>query len=140
MKISRILFFGISMVLSSCAFLHHTQIGEIDNRTEGEPFEILASETGINLKEAKSLLQAVTSSKTTSQHIGQASEIIGAFQMGPRTGNLIFDDSYSDIILEAIIRKCPNGKISGLNSIRESNKYPVVSGEIVKITGYCHYK
>ena len=33
--------------------------------------------------------------------------------------------------------ECPSGKLTGLMSVRESRKYPVISGEIVKVTGYC---
>lgn len=122
--------------LSSCAILHHTQVGEIDNRKRGKPFELLVSETGVNIKEARDILKATSKSKQAKQ-MDDLAGIISLFQMGPRTGNMVFDDSYADEILELIAQECPSGKVTGLNSIRETAKYPVVSGEIVKVTGYC---
>ncbi len=128
----------VTMVfLSSCAILHHTQIGEINSGSLGQPFQILVSETGINIEEIGSLMKASTSSKAARQDIGNVGAILGLFQMGPKTGNMVFSTDYADYILAALLEKCPEGRISGLNSIRETNKYPIVSGEIIKVTGYC---
>jgi hypothetical protein len=71
------------------------------------------------------------------QQAGQLSEIISMFQMGPRTGNLVFNDTYAEGILLNLYQACPSGRITGLMSIRETRKYPVISGEIIKVTGYC---
>ena len=58
--------------------------------------------------------------------------------MGPRTGEPVWSsDTYADKVYLGLYEKCPSGQITGLTSIREINKYPVVSGEIVKITGFC---
>ena len=56
--------------------------------------------------------------------------------MGPKTGNPVFDDTYSDALAEMLL-KCPSGQISGLVSVRESAHYPIVSGEVIKLVGYC---
>ena len=127
----------VAIVLcTSCVYLHHAQIGEIDNRLKGNFFDIKVSEMGINLDEAARIVSAV-GGKREGQIAGQAAFWIGLFQMGPRTGNTVFNDTYAENLLRSLHERCPSGKITGLNSIRETNKYPVISGEIIRITGYC---
>lgn len=124
--------------LIGCAFLHHAQLGEIDSTvvSKGRKFEILLSETGVNLQEAAAIGAAITRHQKTSEAIGNVGAIIGLFQMGPRTGNPVYDDKYADKLFDLLQKEC-RGTVTGLMSIRETAKYPVVSGEIVKIVGYC---
>jgi hypothetical protein len=135
--------FGFSILaifsLTSCVYLHHVQISDIDQRRlkQLEKFEIMVSETGVNLDEATSIARGLTSSKKTREQLDQINSLISLFQMGPRTGNLVFNDTYAEPILELILSRCPSGQITGLTSLREMKKYPVISGEIVKITGWC---
>ena len=119
--------------------MHHTQVGEVDSKIvlEGTKFEILVSETGFNFKEAANVGQALSKSDKTKEDIGQAQAILSLFQMGPRTGNHVFSPKYADKLFSLIRKECPSGRISGLTSVRETAKYPVISGEIVKIIGYC---
>lgn len=119
--------------------MHSTQLGEIDSRviSKGRKFQILVSETGVNLDEAANILKATTTHGQTQSEIGQAQAILGFFQMGPRTGNQVYNDTYADALFDLLRKECPKGRISGLMSVRESAKYPVISGEIVKLTGYC---
>lgn len=121
-------------LLSGCAFLHHVQVGEVDARKDmvGIPFDIKVSEVGVSVEEAGRIARAADSKAGS-----DAAAIIGLFQMGPRTGNPVYDEHYADKIIYQIYEKCPNGKITNLMSIRETRKYPVISGEIVKITGIC---
>lgn len=141
MEISRLKFFSLValLFLSGCTILHKTQIGEIDSKaiSHGQRFEILLSETGVNLKEAAQIARAFTNSSQTSNQIKEVEEFISYFQMGPRTGNMVFNDRYADAVPQILLTKCPSGRISNLMCIRETAKYPVVSGEIVKIIGYC---
>ena len=129
----------IALIMSSCTILHRTQISEIDAKAvaHGQRFEILLSETGVNLKEAAQIARAFTNSQQTSQQIKEVEQFISYFQMGPRTGNMVFNDKYPDAISGILMVKCPSGHISSLMSIRETAKYPVVSGEIIKLIGYC---
>lgn len=116
--------------LSSCAVLHHVQVGSIDNTQAPEeivtPFDIKVSETGVNTDEAGSL-----------SNQNEIATAIALFQMGDRTGNPVYNEKYAEGIIHSILEKCPSGKITNLMSIREARKYPVISGEIVKITGVC---
>ena len=139
MKTIKILGLFSLLLLSGCAIIHHTQVGEVDSKTvlKGQKFEIRVSETGVSFKEAAQIGKSLTNHQGTSDDIGQAQKILSMFQMGPSTGNHVFSDDYADLIFDKIKQKCPNGKISGLTSIRETAKYPVVSGEIVRILGYC---
>ncbi len=131
----------VSMGFSTgCAILHKAQIGEIDNRSEfvGVPFEIKVSETGVDLAEAAKIQKGLfAESGREANALGDAAAIISLFQMGPRTGAPVFSDKYAEKLVYALHQQCPTGRITGLNSIREMRKYPVISGEIVKITGLC---
>ena len=85
------------IILSSCAIKHHVQMGDIDRPVDKklQPFDIKVSETGVNLKQASEIVSSVTKDNKRAEKI---QEIISLFQMGPRTGNLIFNEKYADII------------------------------------------
>jgi len=128
--------FLFAIFLSSCAIKHHVQVGDI-KRAPGKklaPFEILLSETGFDVQQAGDLVSAVTKDQGRAQEIA---DMIAMFQIGPRTGAPVFNETYADVLPKLILKKCPTGKVTGLLLIRESNQYPVVSGEIVKVKGYC---
>ena len=136
MHLSFILLFSL---LPACAFLHHVQVSDIDQR-QGEkwdPIDIKLSEMGIDVKQASSLVKGIARSGKGKKTADSIQRLIGAFQMGPKTGNIVFDDSYAEDLLLRIYEQCPSGKLTGLMSIRETMKYPVISGEIIKVTGYC---
>ena len=125
--------------ITGCTTLHSIQFGNIDSKTvlEGQRFEVLVSEVGFNIDEAAAIAAVAVASAGHAKEAGAAGDIIKLFQVGPRTGNPVFDEKYSDKVMQFLKLKCPSGQITGLTSIRESAKYPVVSGEIVKLVGYC---
>lgn len=124
--------------LGACAQLHHVQLSDIDDRSASlESFEVKVSETGINLTEAKDIAKMVIKNKSVQEKMDQINDIISLFQMGPRTGNIVFVENYAQKIPELIADRCGGRAVTGVTSIRESRKYPVISGEIVKIKGYC---
>lgn len=120
-----------------CAILHHAQVGMIDNRagSSAVPIEIMVSEAGVNLDEAADIARA-TGSRTGDDAAGLA-KMIAFFQIGPRTGNPVYNERYAEKVLSLIHEQCPSGRVTGLMSVREMRKYPVISGEIIKITGFC---
>lgn len=127
----------LTPLVGSCAILHHVQLGDVDDRGgRGAPFDIKVNETGINLGEAVKIASAFAG-KADGRRMGEAESIISMFQMGPRTGNHVYNDAYAEGLLRAIYDRCPSGRVTGLVAIRETRKYPVISGEIVKILGYC---
>ncbi len=131
------LFAICAIALSGCAHLHHVQIGQIDNRKAliDVPFEILMSETGVSTEDVAAIARATRTN--AGKDAGNVAAIIGLFQMGPRTGNPVYSERYAEKLVYEIYRKCPSGRVSNLVSIREMRKYPVISGEIVKVTGVC---
>ena len=138
----RILLLSI-LFFQGCAYIHHTQVGDVVSNKAyvSVPFEVLVSETGINIQEAGQIGKAVIQDKNAGDNVAAVAAIIGLFQMGPRTGNPVYSgDTYADKVYFALYEKCPSGQITGLQSTRETSKYPVVSGEIVKIRGLCLQK
>ncbi len=127
----------ISLMTSHCAILHHVQVGDIDTRQAGSEFTVMVSETGVDLREAKNIAQAVVRDSDTQRDIEAIHTIIALFQFGPTTGYKVYNDAYTDGIVTMLIQSCPSGRISGLTSIRETRKYPVISGEITKIQAKC---
>ena len=123
-----------ALSLSSCAHLHHAQLGQIDNRSDmvGIPFEIKLSEMGVSTEEAGHIARALGA-----KGANEAAALIGLFQMGPRTGNLVYDEHYAENLIYQIYKECPSGQVTDLMSVRETRKYPVISGEIIKVTGTC---
>lgn len=138
MKINNYFLSLIAIAFSSCAMLHHVQLGEVvgSSSYNAVPFDIKISETGINIGELKEVSK-VFLNKHGDKTADDAAAIIGLFQMGPRTGNTVYSKDYARNLIQLIYEKCPSGNVSGLMSIRETRKYPVISGEIVKVTGYC---
>jgi hypothetical protein len=129
------------MLFSSCAIVHHVQVGDIESKKNyvRMPFEMKVSETGVDFREAGKLAQVVANNQAGNQ-IKQIADIIALFQMGPMTGNPVFNEKYADGLAKSIYTKCPSGNITGLVMIRETAKYPIVSGEIMKIKGFCLQK
>lgn len=129
--------FLFSGSLTGCAILHHVQVGNIDNLDSKArvPFEILMSEVGVSTEEIGKMARATNS--RGGDNVADAAAIISLFQIGPRTGNPVYNAKYAEKLIYEIYQRCPSGNVTGLMSIREMRKYPAISGEIVKVTGYC---
>lgn len=124
----------------SCAQLYHIQIGEMDDDPAYDyvPIDIKVSEWGVDIQQAGKL--AKMSRTKLGATTDKVAEIIGLFEMGPHTGYGVFSDKYANEVAVALYQKCPDGVITGVQSIRENRSYPVISGEIIKVTGYCKIK
>lgn len=122
-----------------CAVLHSAQVGDIDSQTvmEGKRFEIRLAELGVDLEEVGKLANNAGKSLKREEETNAVVEIIKMSNMGPSTGYPVFDVAYSDALIDRIKEACPSGRVSGLVSVRESADYGLVSGEIVKLIGYC---
>ncbi|MFT6114208.1 MAG: hypothetical protein ACJA10_001149 [Oleispira sp.] len=124
-------------LLTACARLDHVQIGEID-QSQGSliPFNVQVSQFGFEAAAAAEIGR-VASNGQTSQNFQQIRNVLALINMGPRTGNPVFDDEYGNKVMEYIYAECPTGKLTGLTSVREAKSLGPVSGEIVRISGYC---
>ena len=130
---------ALPLLLSSCAVLHHAQLGDIDNTPASvrkTPIDLKVSEFGFSAREATGAAKLFMN-KGQQKTADQAQAIWQLFHMGPSTGDPVFSDTYADDIAQKLLLQCPSGNFSGLTMIRESAKYPIISGEIVKIIGYC---
>ena len=136
----------LSLVLvltSGCAVLHHVQMSDVDTRAQyvAVPIEVKVSETGVDMGDVKAISEGITRGNNGGgsgrNAVGDIAAIIEMFQIGPRTGAPVYTDKYAEKIIYQLHTQCPSGKLTGMQSIRETRKYPVISGEIVKITGFC---
>jgi hypothetical protein len=121
-------------LLSGCTTLHRAQLDEIDVR-QGflRPFEIHVSETGVSAR----AVGTIASIATRSARPAQLATIISLFEFGPKTGEVVFDDTFADNVAEEILARCPSARVTGLMSLRESTSYYAVSGEYVTVRGFC---
>lgn len=133
---------GLLLLLmsSGCAVMHSTQLGDIDADTvmSSKPFEIKLAAVGFDAQEAAETAAAIAElSGKSGDTFSTVGDIFALFQMGPKTGKPVFTPKYSDQIIHELRTTCPSGRITGLTMVRETANYPVVSGEIVKVVGYC---
>lgn len=130
-----------SVALSGCAVLHRTGIGELEPQgSQGIPIDIRVSETGFDIKGAASAGRSLTQryGNRNARDAGSTLETIVALtNMAPQVGNPTVTDTWADSMAGALREKCPNGKITNIQFVRETAKYPLVSGEIVRISALC---
>lgn len=134
---SSIHFLFLTLLFHGCSMVHNVTLGEFDYEPgyKYTPFEIKVSEVGFDLQEAAGWVD--TLGGHGDGRYQKFADIIALFQMGPRTGKPVYSDYYSQNLYKAVFTKCPSGNVTGLLTIRETASYPVVSGEIIKIRGYC---
>lgn len=125
------------LFLVSCARLDHVQIGDIDqSQGQLQAFTVQVSELGFDAAQLAEIARASSTGRTAEQ-FQQVRDILALMNMGPRTGNPVYDDSYADQLVEYVFAQCKSGKITGLSSVREAKGFGPVTGEIVRIDGFC---
>jgi len=122
---------------AGCTRLDHVQIGSID-QSQGElvPVSVRLSETGFDATAAAEIGR-VASRGRTAENFKQLRDILALINMGPRTGNPVFDDAYAQRLQEYLLVECPSGRLTGIRAIREAKTAGPVSGEIVGVDAYC---
>jgi hypothetical protein len=131
--------FGLSLFfLGGCSQLHHVHIGEID-QSQGSlsPFSIKVNELGFDVAKTVEIGAEVAKSASTSEDLELVAFILARSNFGARTGNPGYKDSNAEQVMSEVIKACPSKKITGLTSIREATNVGPVSGEVVRIDGYC---
>jgi len=131
--------FGLTFLfIGGCSQLHHVHIGEMD-QSQGQltPFTIKVNELGFDVAKAAEIGSEVAKSASTSEDLELVAFILAISNFGPKTGNPVYNDAYADQVLSEVIKVCPSKKITGLTSVREATNVGPVSGEVVRINGYC---
>ncbi len=130
---------GLSFLLvGGCSQLHHVHIGDID-QSQGTltPFTIQVNELGFDAAKTAEIGAEVAKSSSTSEDLELVAFILAVSNFGPKTGNPVYNDAYADKVLAEVTKVCPSKKLTGLTSIREATNVGPVSGEVVRIKGYC---
>ncbi|MCJ8318342.1 MAG: hypothetical protein MJK12_01825 [Colwellia sp.] len=127
-----------SLLIGGCSQLHHIHIGDID-QSQGTltPFTIEVNELGFDVARTAEIGAEVAKSASTSENLELVALILAISNFGPKTGNPVYNDAYADQLIYEIGKTCASQKITGLTSVREATKVGPVSGEVVRIKGYC---
>jgi hypothetical protein len=134
----KIALYGILFLMTACARLDHVQISDID-QSQGtlKPITVKVSEFAIELAVVAEVGSRLATNPNTRNSLQEIRDILALINMGPRTGNPVFNDNYAENVLEQLYVQCPTGKITGLRSTREATSYGAVSGEIVRLNAFC---
>jgi hypothetical protein len=131
----------VVMCCMGCATVHRATISEIRPAGErGGEMDVKLSEMGFDVQGA-----AKTTRYLTARHGNKNAQSAGAIldfvvamsSWAPKTGNPTVSDLWADGSYDELKRRCPNGRVSNVMVVRESAKYPLVSGEIVRIKADC---
>jgi hypothetical protein len=129
---------GCALAASGCASAHQLQISDIDSsQGQLQPFQVQVSGTGFSVSDAAAVAKSFSSDARSQRDLDTTESIIAATQMGPKTGDPTFSDDWADAASLKVLERCPSGRVTGLTARRETMNYPVISGEIVTIRGYC---
>jgi hypothetical protein len=121
-----------------CARAHHIQVSDVDSsQGELQPFEVKVNATGVSVSDSAAVARAMSSDRETRKQVDTLESIIALTQMGPKTGDPTFSDDWADEAAGKVLARCPTGQVTGVTTRRETMDYPVISGEIVTIKGYC---
>jgi hypothetical protein len=131
--------FGLGFLLvGGCSQLHHVHIGDIDqSRGALTPFTITVNELGFDAAKTVKIGAGLAQSASSSDDLELVALILAISNFGPKTGNPVYNDAYADEVLSEVIKACPSKKITGLTSLREATNIGPVSGEVVRINGFC---
>lgn len=100
-------------------------------------FEFKLSHTGWDVEQAATLVRLTSGSASVRRGAQAVSTAWQLLTFGPKTGEVTFADDYADQTFAYLAAACAPGRLGGFVTIRETAKYPVVSGEIVRVVGYC---
>ena len=125
------------LICSGCARLDHVQIGDID-QSQGElkPISVKVSDTGFDAAEIAAIGSELTRGDAQ-EGLGDLATILALINLGPSTGNPVYNDRYAENILMQLHQQCLMGKITAIRNVREGLSYGPVSGEVIRIDADC---
>lgn len=131
------LFIFAAIAMAGCARLDSVQIGSID-QTQGDltPISVRFSETGFDAAAAAEIGR-IASDGQAADNFEDLRNILALMNMGPRTGNPVYDDQYAEKLLTYLRNECQSGQLTGIRAIREAKSAGPVSGEIVGVDAFC---
>lgn len=134
----RVIMVSLILICSGCARLDHVQISDID-QSQGRltPISVKISNTGFSAAQTVAIASELAQSDSTKDNLGDLAAILALINMGPTTGNPVYNDRYAENILMQLHQQCASGKITAIRNIREALSYGPVSGEIVRIDADC---
>ncbi len=126
------------LLLGACARVDYVQLGDID-QSQGQltPISVKVSQFAIEMAAVAEVGRHVATNSAARSQSQEIRDLLALINMGPRTGNPVFDDTYAENILDQLYQQCPSGNITGIRNIREAKTYGPVSGEIVRIDAFC---
>lgn len=130
---------GVLLVsITGCASAHQIQISDVDStRGRLEAFQVQLNATGVSVKDGAAIAKALSSDPETKRKLDTLETIVALTQMGPKTGDPTLSGDWADSAARELLARCPSGRVTGVQTRRETMDYPVISGEIVTIKGYC---
>ena len=125
--------------LTACTHVHHVQVGSIDNTVTGIPIEIVVKTVGIDAAKLTKTIENITQQGNQKNKKNKASDIVGLFQTGPRTGAPIYDQAWGEKLMRELHLKCPSARLKNIHSLRLATDYADtgVTQEIVVIKAVC---
>lgn len=134
----RVIMVSLILICSGCARLDHVQISDID-QSQGRltPISVKISNTGFSAAQTVAIASELAQSDSTKDNLGDLAAILALINMGPTTGNPVYNDRYAENILMQLHQQCASSKITAIRNIREALSYGPVSGEIVRIDADC---
>jgi hypothetical protein len=134
----RVFVISLMLIGSGCARLDHVQISDIDQSGGRlKPISVKISNTGFNAAETVAIAGELAQSGSAKESLGDLAALLALINMGPTTGNPVYNDRYAENILIQLHQQCASGKITAIRNVREALSYGPVSGEIVRIDADC---
>lgn len=123
---------------SACARLDYVQISDID-QSQGplKPISVKVSNTGVDAAGIVDISRDLTRSLSAKEDLADLGLILTLINMGPSTGNPVYNDRYAEDILVLLRQQCPSHNITSIRNVREAVAYGPISGEVVRIDADC---
>ena len=125
---------------SGCVRVHHVHLASIDASAKGEAIEVLIDKVGIDAaKVAKNIETLASAFRGKDKANNSISNMIGAFQSGPRTGAPVYQKNWGEDLLSKLLKKCPSAQLSNVYSQRLTTDYggSGVTRETVLVKATC---